>query len=301
MKKLVTKTGNFLLCMVPVLISVFLQLSAVIAYFLLAGIYIALTQPGYGDTVSTAEVTRLLEDNVIVSVFLYQIIGLLIFALWYYFIYGKQKTFQDRERPGMKAILIILAVGVLYQFFTSSILGLIDTFSPEALKSYTEMMEQSGLTEVSVLAVVCTVLLAPIGEELLCRGVIFRLAKRVSTKFFIANIIQAFAFGVLHMNLVQGTYAFVFGLILGYLYGKYRNIFLCMLLHASLNASSFLMDPVWSGISDGLMAPVLFIVVFLSGALLVLCYLGLGKIRPLQGDGVSFPAVKAMRETIDFS
>lgn len=295
MKKLVTKTGNFLLCMLPVLISIFLQFIAVFAYAIFAGIYMALAQPGSGNAVDAGELTRMIEDNVIVSVFLYQITGLILFALWYYFVYGKKKIFPDREKPGVKAILIILAVGVLYQFFTSSILGLIDTFIPEAMKSYTEMMEQSGLTEVSVLAVVCTVLLAPIGEELLCRGIIFRLAKRVSTKFFIANIIQAFAFGFLHLNLVQGTYAFVFGLILGYLYGKYRNIFLCMLLHASLNASSFLMDPVWNSVSDSLLVPVLFIVVFLSGALLVLCYLGLGKIRPLQGDGVSFPAVRSAR------
>ena len=42
----------------------------------------------------------------------------------------------------------------------------------------------------------------------------------------------------LHMNWVQGIYAFLCGLVLGTLFGRYRRLSYCMLLHAAVNGSS---------------------------------------------------------------
>ena len=57
--------------------------------------------------------------------------------------------------------------------------------------------------------------------------------------FPIANVIQAFLFGVLHMNLVQGCYAFIGGLVLGYVAHKYQSVLASMLLHMFMNVSSY--------------------------------------------------------------
>ena len=58
------------------------------------------------------------------------------------------------------------------------------------------------------------ILLAPIAEELTFRGLTYRFAR----KLFLSGV-QTFCrhcfFGVIHMNMIQGIYAFVLGLFLG--------------------------------------------------------------------------------------
>lgn len=57
--------------------------------------------------------------------------------------------------------------------------------------------------------------------------------------FWFANVVQALLFGVLHMNLVQGTYAFFIGMVLGVVVWKTGKLRYSMLLHLTLNLSSF--------------------------------------------------------------
>ena len=52
------------------------------------------------------------------------------------------------------------------------------------------------------------------------------------------NVVQAALFGVMHLNLVQGVYAFLVGLVCGYLVLKYRNLLASMFFHSVFNAYS---------------------------------------------------------------
>ena len=127
-------------------------------------------------------------------------------------------------------------------------------------------METSGLSEFTLLSFAVTVILAPLGEEFLFRGIVFRLAGKVSGCFFVANLIQAFAFGVFHANVVQGIYAFGMGLALGYIYGKYHNIWICVLLHSVINSSSFLVKCYFAVFPE---TYVFFLINILLGGLLI--------------------------------
>ena len=71
-------------------------------------------------------------------------------------------------------------------------------------------------------------ILAPITEELLFRGLILRTLKPFSKRF--AIFASALTFGLFHGNLLQGPYAFVVGLVLGYVAVEY-NIIWAMVLH----------------------------------------------------------------------
>jgi hypothetical protein len=86
----------------------------------------------------------------------------------------------------------------------------------------------------SVSMLVYSVLLAPVSEELIFRGVTLSHAKKF-LPFWMANLFQAFLFGVFHMNMLQGTYAFCLGLFLGYLCEKGGNIYHSILLHMLFN------------------------------------------------------------------
>jgi membrane protease YdiL (CAAX protease family) len=69
---------------------------------------------------------------------------------------------------------------------------------------------------------------APIAEELLCRGVAMRPLVKYGKRF--AVLMSAFFFGLMHCNIVQTPFAFVVGLVLGYVAVEY-NILWAMVLH----------------------------------------------------------------------
>jgi membrane protease YdiL (CAAX protease family) len=115
-------------------------------------------------------------------------------------------------------------------------------------------------------------ILIPIFEEVLFRGLIFGELKK-AMRVSIAVLLQAFLFGLSHMNLIQGIYAFVLGLILGAVYEKSRNLLLPMVVHISFNAFSVLMSGIVSPESLQKWQTVLnmagFLLFFVSGAVLI--------------------------------
>ena len=69
---------------------------------------------------------------------------------------------------------------------------------------------------------------APIAEELLCRGLCLRPLVGYGKRF--AVLMSAFFFGLMHCNIVQTPFAFVVGMVLGYVAVEY-NILWAMVLH----------------------------------------------------------------------
>lgn len=108
---------------------------------------------------------------------------------------------------------------------------------PSVVEDYMEMAESAGLGT-SIFAMLAAVCMAPVGEELLCRGICMHFGKKAFGKFWYANILQSLVFGVLHMNWVQGVYAFIIGLVLGILVERYDSLLPAMLVHFVVNFSS---------------------------------------------------------------
>lgn len=181
-------------------------------------------------------------NNLLLCTAIYHMIGIAVFGIWYYLAYGRKKREAYLERPGISQMGFIVLLGAALQVLTTSGLSFVAYVCPGLLQGFEELMEITGLSDFTLLSFAATVILAPLGEEFLCRGIVFRLAGKVSGRFFVANLIQAFAFGVFHANVVQGIYAFGMGLALGYIYGKYHNIWICVFLHSVINCSSFLVD-----------------------------------------------------------
>jgi len=84
------------------------------------------------------------------------------------------------------------------------------------------------------------VVLAPVCEEWLCRGVILKglLAHYPPRK---AIIWSAVIFGVLHLNPWQGISAFFGGLAIGWIYWRTRSLGYCIFMHAAKNAMGFIL------------------------------------------------------------
>lgn len=149
--------------------------------------------------------------------------------------------------PLMIPGLFILALGL--QYMANYIVMIITVINPDIIKSYQQIMEKSGLEKITLTLplVLYVVILGPICEELAFRGVTFGYISR-SLPFQAANIFQAALFGIMHMNITQGIYAFFLGLFLGEIYYHSGNILLNIFLHMGFNAISlFLSDYLTTG------------------------------------------------------
>lgn len=167
-----------------------------------------------------------------------------IFAFWYRGIIrgssyeGGNKKIIELLKGSNIIILISLAIGS--QFFVSGMMNLIQPLFETLFSDYAKTMEQLLGVDLS-LVLIYTIIIAPITEELVFRGVILYYCW-INSSFVIANICQGILFGLYHGNIVQGIYACLLGLLLGYVRIKYRTITAPILLHIMINASALLLN-----------------------------------------------------------
>lgn len=179
------------------------------------------------------------------------VVGILLLAVfipWFYFGCGRQKITGESVRrvfaPQTLLIVIVITVGLNYGI--NCLLQMVYVMAPQVMEQYQQLMENAGIGA-NVWANAAAVILAPLGEELIFRGVAFHYARKAvagmtnpRSAFWIANCIQALLFGIYHLNLIQGIYAFVIGLALGYLCQRYRSVIPGMLAHLVFNGMSAL-------------------------------------------------------------
>ncbi|MDE5590334.1 MAG: CPBP family intramembrane metalloprotease [Acetatifactor sp.] len=284
MKNVMKKIGWTVVSLLPVLAFFAIQLGIAVIVMVVFTVMAMIKEPGLALADLQIAVTAQYMDNVVPILIVSQLAAVLVFGLWYYFTWGKKKRPEGTEKPKAYHILLIIVLGVAAQFAIGGLLSLVEIFVPGALEEYEELMEMAGITEFTALTLISTAILAPLSEELTCRGVIFRLAGKISPKFWVANVVQALAFGILHGNLVQGAYAFALGLILGLVYRQFQDIWLCMLLHASMNFSSILVEPFYSlfpeDIPESGGVAILVVTMVLAAALGAFCIRGIVKKRP---------------------
>ena len=173
------------------------------------------------------------------GVFAYHVVATAVFFLWYYLLCIKPNRDIPREGKILTAPMVgwSVAIGISLCIFSTQMVKLGEYFTPDVINDFYEMIERAGFG-VNVLTILAAVILAPIGEELLCRGVIQHYALKISRHFWVANVIQALMFGLMHMNWVQGIYAFFIGLALGWLRHRYRTLWVPIIIHFVINFST---------------------------------------------------------------
>ena len=89
------------------------------------------------------------------------------------------------------------------------------------------------------LQILTVVISAPVCEELLMRGLVYKRLRSFMKPVFSALISSAI-FGLIHGNWVQFVYAFAVGFIAAYVYEFTRNLFAPILFHVVANGVSTL-------------------------------------------------------------
>ncbi len=141
---------------------------------------------------------------------------------------------QVRARTYGAAVIMTLGVGGISYLW----LLLVDVLPPipfiaESAQRFEEMGTSMG-TEPYPWVFFSVVLLGPIVEELLFRGLVFQEAEKIHGGVF-AVVVSAVLFGIFHMEFVQGVYTFFMGLVFGYIYLRTRSLVLVCFAHVLNN------------------------------------------------------------------
>lgn len=96
----------------------------------------------------------------------------------------------------------------------------------------------TNIAKLPGLGLVMIVMIGPVLEELLFRGVVLQGLLR-SQRPWVAIGQSALLFGIIHFNPAQSVNAFFLGLVFGWLYYRTRSLVLCMATHGLYNALGF--------------------------------------------------------------
>ncbi|MDR3364622.1 MAG: CPBP family intramembrane metalloprotease [Clostridiales Family XIII bacterium] len=162
-----------------------------------------------------------------------------------FLIYRKRRFFTDLALPAAErmtpAIFIILVVATQgFQCVYGLLVALADSLLPEGLSladSYSSALDIL-LTPLGLLYIV---LVGPLFEELIFRGAVIGSLRRFGDNF--AILFSALLFGLYHMLIMQIPFAFVMGLLLGYVAVRWSLRF-SVLLHIIVNGLSVLFSDI---------------------------------------------------------
>lgn len=247
----------------------------VIAYFAAFAITV---MAGGVSVIGTEEA---LVNQGIFNVVRYTLIMVICGYIYYYFFYLQRTTEQRAAdirgsiRYCMRPLTLIglLLCGAAIQLGTDSVLYSMGVILPDAFASYRELMATfSGSS--STLFIITTITLGPIAEELIFRGLALRCAylafEHKKRAYGMAIIIQALLFGIYHGNIIQAVYAFIFGLLLGYLAVKTQSLIPSTLLHIIINGCFYLIpDGLFSSLTLAIIIFHISLVIFIISMVII--------------------------------
>ena len=234
------KLKQFLFIFVPLLLVIAIQFLA--TYFAMglsllieSGWYSVTGSAGFLDIVDDAFSLWSSQRFNTGVLLIYNAMSIAVFGLWYYCRYGGnyRPVLRQTFHPAAIAGIVMLMPGT--QYLTTYIMSFVASLFPHWMDAYESLLETAGLDDqISILMVICSVIFAPFCEELVFRGVTMHQAKKC-LPFWAANLLQALLFGIFHMNMIQGIYAFCLGLVLGYVCNRGGSIYYSLLLHMLFN------------------------------------------------------------------
>jgi uncharacterized protein len=192
---------------------------------------------------SSLELMNAVENGIMNNTNLILLLAVLITFGIYMLIFAIKKKNMFRE-VGFKAVGIDkLISGALIGLGLSIIIGFILNLLPidKLFPDYENIVNSIISKENIFFIVFVTSFVVPIFEETLFRGIVFNELKKI-IPVSVSVIIQGLLFGIFHLNLLQGIYAFFLGCVLALLYNWTKSLWTNIFAHSMFNASNFFLD-----------------------------------------------------------
>ncbi len=189
---------------------------------------------------------------------------------------SKNEFITDIKQKLSKKYLILIPLALLANTGLSRMVSLFSL--GDISNSYKKIEEVffSGSIAVQFLALVVVI---PIMEEMIFRGMVYNRIKEYTGSLYAGAMISSLMFALYHFDLLQGIYTFLLGILLVYIYERYKNIMAPMILHMITNFFAIILS--YSGIS-GFLSRNIFVYIFLmlielSGLVVLILIIGRRK------------------------
>ncbi len=184
-------------------------------------------------------------DRVLDGTFALSVISC-IFTMWIYMLIGKVRRkplntiIKNKKTPPiLVAMSVCCAIGSrllvnVYLYISESIPVL-----KRSIESSSEISPDIINGRQALIAVLLTVIIAPIFEEVLFRGLVMNEFLGIMRPWA-AIVLQGILFGITHMALFQSIFAGVLGVLLGVIYYNTKSIKMSCIFHCVFNFSVIL-------------------------------------------------------------
>lgn len=176
-----------------------------------------------GSTPAEAEAyyMSMLESEPVIAwmSFIFGAIGIGFLFLYFRKRINKKQMFASHKKMGAKEFLAFLCLLMGVQLLSDPIfMGMEWLFNLLGYTMESSLLEASAGSG-TLIMVLFAVVGAPVFEEIIYRGFAMNVAKKYGKVF--AIVISAVLFGVMHMNIPQAVFAFMMGIVLGYVAMEY--------------------------------------------------------------------------------
>lgn len=215
------------------------QFAASMLCMIATGCYVLFVQ-GQDRAALQKLILQLADDFSMVISLVYAVAAIVWCGILYRRCEWRERPFRYKKAFGRGRIFFIIIFGFGACIIMTMAVGVVAQIFPAAFENYQKLMSSLSV-ESSILTIPYVALLGPVAEELIFRGVISDRLKP-AFPFWLVNTIQAALFGIFHMNVIQGVYAFVLGILLGIVVNVTGTILSSMLLHIVFNTTSLLLS-----------------------------------------------------------
>lgn len=166
----------------------------------------------------------------------------LLFAMLLLFIKRENPLkYLEFRRLKLRDTILMAIIGAGCALFLNSLFTIIqiDRFLDDPISEQVAQM----LTANMVMAFLAIGIVVPIYEEIFVRGLIFK-ELRSNLNLWVAIVLQGLIFGLIHGNMLQFSYTFPIGVLLGILFIQYSSIWAPITIHLVWNSTSLLMGAV---------------------------------------------------------
>ncbi|MEY8320935.1 type II CAAX endopeptidase family protein [Lachnospiraceae bacterium 46-61] len=165
-----------------------------------------------------------------IALSLASIIGVMIVGL----ILMQTPDFQKKHKITLKTMITFYILMQGLQLLGNYILIPMNIVAELMGYSFDEAISLASDSSILLSAFIYSVIVAPIAEEILCRGIIMTYLEKYGKTF--AVLITAMLFGLLHQNIVQFPITMMIGVLFGYLAQRY-SLTSAIMLHVLNNLS----------------------------------------------------------------
>lgn len=181
------------------------------------------------DSMQWEQVTDIIYHSG-VALSIASIMAMLVMGL----ILRKMPSFSKKQKITIKTLVMFYILMQGLQLLGNYILIPMDMIAEYMGYNFDEAMSVANDFSVLFSAFFYSVVVAPVAEEILCRGILMGYLEKYGKAF--AVLITAMLFGLLHQNIVQFPITMLIGILFGYLAQRY-SLMAAIVLHVLNNLS----------------------------------------------------------------